>query len=113
MSFRQLKASVRQIVHSTFGEPNCTYTFAGDLPVTCTIRFHQQSQFNGDPIEDFSPGRFSDFKTVIIDTKQIPNPRKNALILIQTPGLPSIELILDVEITRDEDFVTFSVKEKK
>lgn len=90
--WRAVKQVARDIVHNTMGYP-CLYQSGSNAPVPCTVRRHSKTAFIGDDLEDFSPGLLSQINRVVVDLRQVPDPKRNAtLTFLGADGLPLAEV---------------------
>lgn len=104
MDWRAVKQEARDVVHSTMGYP-CVYVDGANDPVPCTVRAHRKTAFIGDDlVSDFSPGLLSQINRVIVDLREVPNPKRNATFtFVDAEGtpLPSIP-VYKIEVTVDQ-----------
>lgn len=108
--WRDKRKLVAGIVHKTMGIPDCIYRQAGTgSPVSCRVRFHSESNYTGDSLENFSPGLYADFQRVILALSEIPEPKKNDTITFPQTNK---QFVLDAEISRDDNYAIFSVRKK-
>lgn len=90
MSWRDIKQETRDLVHETMGL-TCVYLSGVDDPIDCTVRHHRKTAFIGDDVEEFSPGMLSQINRVIIDLREVENPRRNATLTFEDGTILKIE----------------------
>lgn len=105
MYWRAVKQAARDIVHKTMGLC-CTYRYDDETPVPCTVRHHRKTAFVGDDIEEFNPGLLSQINRVIVDLREVPNPRRNATLTFEDGTVLKIE----TTVQQGEYYVMCEVK---
>lgn len=90
MYWRTVKQAARDIVHNTMGY-SCVYQNGTESPVRCVVRHHRKTAFIGDDIDEFSPGLLSQINRVIVDLREVPNPKRNATLTFDDGTVLKIE----------------------
>ncbi len=84
MTWRADKQQARDIVHATMGYP-CTYVFQSLTIADCVARHHRSTAFIGSD-DEFAPGLLSQINRVIIDLREVPEPKRTATLTFTDTG---------------------------
>ena len=102
--WRAIKQEARDIVHGTFGY-SCIYSDDTVTIPDCTARHHHKTAYIGDG-DEFAPGLLSELNRVIIDLRQVPNPKYLGTLTFLNGLVLTIQNVTDQE----ENFVMCEVK---
>lgn len=90
IDWRAVKQQARDIVHKTMGYP-CLYDDGVNAPIECTVRQHLKTGYVGDDVDEFSPGYLSQLNRVIIDLREVSDPKRNATLTFTDGTVLKIE----------------------
>lgn len=96
MGWAETRAAARATVHESFGlVASYTPPGVGAIPVTgITVRWHTRTVRHGDLDREGYPQLQEDVTRIMLDTAEVPEPVRNALIVVDGVGTYAIDTVL-------------------